>query len=377
MTECLSRLLAPLTAELFLRHYQAREHFHVSRSSPLYYADLLDVADLDTVLQSRQLPAAFINVVKNGVPCPVEGWSRFANSARGAHQIAIPEDILTLYADGATLIVNRGDALLPALADVCRTLTRELGFPTQTNIYITPCNAAGFTKHSDDHDVLILQIAGSKSWRVYTPGELEIELHSGDLLYIPRGMFHDARSCDEDSIHVTLGLRPAYAFELIRDLGTLAADRENFQKPMPPTFAGVEALQSFESELLSGLQALIAEIDLSTLANLHSRDSITHEDNAWPGRFADLRFLTRITPDTIVCRRADTPAEIKDDGKLLHLSFGNRRVSIPVFMREQLPRILGDKNFAVGAIEGMITSAGKVTLVTELVKAGFLRIVSI
>jgi hypothetical protein len=46
-------------------------------------------------------------------------------------------------------------------------------------------------------------------------------------------------------------------------------------------------------------------------------------------------------------------------------------------MREQLPRILGDTNFAVGAIEGMITSAGKVTLVTELVKAGFLRIVSI
>lgn len=377
MTECLSRLLAPLTAELFLRHYQAREHFHVSRSSPLYYADLLDVADLDTVLQSRQLPAAFINVVKNGVPCPVEGWSRFANSARGAHQIAIPEDILTLYADGATLILNRGDALLPALANVCRKLTRELGFPTQTNIYITPRNSAGFAKHSDDHDVLILQIAGSKSWRVYTPGELEIELHPGDLLYIPRGMFHDARSRDEDSIHVTLGLRPAYAFELIRDLSTLAADRENFQKPMPPRFAGVEALQSFESELLSGLQALIAETDLSTLANIRSRDSITHEDDAWPGRFADLRFLTRITPDTIVCRRADTPAEIKDDGKLLHLSFGTRRVSIPVFMREQLPRILGDTNFAVGAIEGMITSAGKVTLVTELVKAGFLRIVSI
>ncbi|HXE62145.1 MAG TPA: cupin domain-containing protein [Bryobacteraceae bacterium] len=377
MTEYLSRLLSPLTAESFLQHYQARESFHVSRSSPGYYADLLSVADLDTILQSCQLPAAFMNVVKGGVRCPIEEWSRFATSARGMHQIAIPESILNLYADGATLIVNQADALLPALADTCRKLTGELGFPTQTNIYITPRHATGFSKHSDDHDVLILQIAGSKSWRVYASDAVETELRSGDLLYVPRGTFHDARSCEEDSIHITLGLRPAYAFELIRDLATVAAEREDFQRPMPPRFAGADALRSFQTEFLSRLQALAKEADFATLAEIRSRDHARREADAWPGRFADLRLLSLMTPETVVCRRAEVPAEITSDGKFVHVSFGDRKVSIPVFMREQLPRLLGDQEFVVRDIEGMITGSGKVTLVQELVKAGFLRIVSI
>lgn len=377
MTECLSHLLAPLTAEAFLRHYQAREHFHVGRSSPGYYADLLSVADLDSILQSRRLPVGFVNVAKDGVRCPIEEWSRFVDSARGMHQIAVPESLLRLYADGATMILNHADALMPSLNETCRKLTRELGFPTQTNIYITPRNAAGFSKHSDDHDVLILQIAGGKSWRVYAPDALEIELRSGDLLYIPRGMFHDARACGEDSIHITLGLKPVYAFELIQDLATLAAEQEDFQKPMPPRFAGVDAVRSFETEFLSGLRALAAETDFTTLADLRKRDYAAREAEAWSGRFEDLRLLTGMTPDTVVCRRAEVPGEVTDDGKFLHVSFGDRKVTIPFFMREQLPLILGDQKFAVGEIEGMITSTGKVTLVREFVKAGFLRIVSI
>jgi hypothetical protein len=377
MTECLSRLLAPLTAEAFLQHYQARAHFHVGRSSPGYYADLLSVADLDSILQSRRLPVGFVNVVKDGVRCPIEEWSRFVDTARGMHQIAIPESLLRLYADGSTLILNHADALVPSLTGTCRKLTREFGFPTQTNIYITPRNSAGFSKHSDDHDVLILQIAGGKVWRVYAPDALEIELHAGDLLYIPRGMFHDARSCEEDSIHITLGLKPVYAFELIRDLATLAAKQENFQKPMPPRFAGMDVVRSYETEFLSGLRALAVGADFATLTDLRNRDYAAREAEAWSGRFEDLRLLTLMTPDTVVGRRAEVRAEITDDGKLMHVSFGDRKVIIPFFMRDQLQRILGDQEFAVGEIEGMITSADKVTLVREFVKSGFLRIISI
>ncbi|HVW11124.1 MAG TPA: cupin domain-containing protein [Bryobacteraceae bacterium] len=377
MPEYLSHLLAPLTVEAFLQHYEARQHFHVGRSSPGYYADLLSLADLDRILQSRQLPVGFVNVVKDGRRYPIEEWSRFVESARGIHQIALSESLLQFYGNGATLILSQADALVPSLTETCRKLTRELGFPAQTNVYITPRNSTGFSKHSDDHDVLILQIAGRKTWRVYVPDPVEIELHSGDLLYIPRGMYHDARSCEDDSIHITLGLRPVYAFELIQDLATLAAEREKFQKPMPPRFAGADAVQSFQAEFLAGLRTLAAEADFDKLAGFRTRDYAAREAAAWSGRFEDLRLLTLMTPDTVVCRRSEVPAEVADDGKFLHVVFGDRRVTIPVFMREQLPRILGDQKFAVGEIEGLITSNGKITLIRELVKSGFLRIVSI
>src|SRR4051794_9360963 len=129
MPEYLARLLAPLSTDSFLMHYHARQHFHVARSSPRYYADLPGVTEIDTILQSQQLSAALLNIVKDGVPCPIEEWSRFVSSARGTHQIAMPEKLLSLYADGATLILNHADAVLPALTVACRKLTQELGFP--------------------------------------------------------------------------------------------------------------------------------------------------------------------------------------------------------------------------------------------------------
>jgi hypothetical protein len=379
MTECLSRILAPFAAESFLRHYQARETFHVARSSPDYYADLLTIADIDAILQSRSLSAGILNVVKNGERWPVEQWSHFVRGARGIQHLAIREKLLELYADGCTLVVNQMEALVPALTASCRALTRELGFPTQMNVYITPRDSAGFSRHSDEHDVMILQVAGSKAWRVYSSdaAPVQIDLKSGDLLYIPRGMFHDGRSCGEDSIHITLGLNPPYAFQLIRDLADAAAKRRDFQQPAPPRFAGAEAMESFEADFLNGLRNLVSELGPGHVTGRRAEEQRSQEAEAWPGRFADLRIVSQMTLSTVVCRRADAPVDVKSEGRFVYVEFGDRRVTIPIFLRDQLPRILGDTSFAISELRGMMTDAGKVKLVTEFVRSGVLRIVTL
>ena len=53
------------------------------------------------------------------------------------------------------------------LAAVARSLEVELNFPTQVNAYITPPQSSGLLPHYDDHDVVVLQIQGSKSWHLY------------------------------------------------------------------------------------------------------------------------------------------------------------------------------------------------------------------
>jgi ribosomal protein L16 Arg81 hydroxylase len=78
------------------------------------------------------------------------------------------------------------------------------------NVCITPQNSSGFTPHYDTHEVLVLQIGGSKVWRIYDPPlklphrsqpfnaashrlpprprpRFELEMRPGDLLYLPRG----------------------------------------------------------------------------------------------------------------------------------------------------------------------------------------------
>jgi hypothetical protein len=379
VTERLSRLLFPLSPDGFLKHYQAREHIHIARASPGYYADLLSVAEIDVILQSGHLPAGSINVVREGTRLLIEEWSRVETGTGGAQRVAIPEKLFSLYAGGATLILNQAHRALPVLNETCRILTQELGFPTQTNIYITPRNSAGFNKHADRHEVLVLQIAGSKSWILYPPDAppVEIDLQSGDLLYVPRGMFHAARSREEDSIHITLGLHPAYGFELIRALADLASEMDGFQTPQPPLFAGATASQDFESDFRARLQTLLAEMKPSELTDLRRDDLLLNQMQGWPGRFSDLRLFHLMTPNTVVCRRPGILTAVKADGKFLNVEIADRQVAIPVFMRDELQRVLADSSFTIDEIGGMITSSGKVRFIAEFVKAGLLRIVSI
>jgi hypothetical protein len=97
----------------------------------------------------------------------------------------------------------------------------------QFNIYLTPPGAQGFRTHYDTHDVLILQVQGEKSWRTWptpwvqfanehTPLRGEPKpteapqshmLRAGDVLYVPRGVLHDAASQGaQSSLHLTIGL---------------------------------------------------------------------------------------------------------------------------------------------------------------------------
>ena len=81
----------------------------------------------------------------------------------------------------------------------------------QVNTYLTTQDTSGFTLHWDDHDVIIVQLAGEKSWDVRTPSrpvpiyrdaapnsEPSNEhvwsgtLTAGDVMHIPRGYWHQA-----------------------------------------------------------------------------------------------------------------------------------------------------------------------------------------
>jgi hypothetical protein len=63
---------------------------------------------------------------------------------------------------GATIILPQLHFRVPALATLCRLLERRFSQRFQADIYLTPPGAQGFGTHYDNHDVFILQVAGSK-----------------------------------------------------------------------------------------------------------------------------------------------------------------------------------------------------------------------
>jgi len=68
-------------------------------------------------------------------------------------------------------------------------------------------------------DVFVLQLEGEKTWTIQADGSAEdlnsitswrtVTMKEGDLLYVPKGIFHCAKTADgfDVSTHVTIGLQ--------------------------------------------------------------------------------------------------------------------------------------------------------------------------
>jgi ribosomal protein L16 Arg81 hydroxylase len=105
----------------------------------------------------------------------------------------------------------------------------HLLLPVQANAYISWKGTPGFNVHWDDHDTFIAQVHGRKRWQVYgmtfahplfvDVAEIEAPpvdrpvwsgyVESGDLLYIPRGVWHSAAADSGPSVHLTFALEKA------------------------------------------------------------------------------------------------------------------------------------------------------------------------
>lgn len=134
-----------------------------------------------------------------------------------------------------TLSIDGACTLWGKLKDLCLIWTKGTGLWVNMNLYVTPPGLhVSAPPHNDRQDVFILQSSGSKRWKLYEPrvalplehqirgkaGDiiqeeeldkplLDVMLHPGDILYLPRGIIH-ATSTPEapnsHSIHFTLGV---------------------------------------------------------------------------------------------------------------------------------------------------------------------------
>jgi lysine-specific demethylase/histidyl-hydroxylase NO66 len=93
---------------------------------------------------------------------------------------------------------------------------------TTSRVQLTPKNAQAFAPRYHEYDSFVLQIEGSKSWKIYPPLDeastlprypsgnlkqdeitkpvLEVTLEEGDLLYFPRGFISQANTSKDVSI---------------------------------------------------------------------------------------------------------------------------------------------------------------------------------
>ena len=227
MAHDLASILHPIAVDTFLINDYGQRFVYVP-GIPGKFSALLPWPVLNDILEQHRLEPPRLRLTREGKPVPAERYLTFQPNRRNSGH-PIPRlnsaQLTRELRNGATLVLDNVDELYGPIRCLAESLEHIFRVRIQVNSYSGWRSSPGFDVHWDDHDVFVLQVAGSKHWRVYGatrvfPLARDIErapdpasevlwehvLQNGDLLYIPRGWWHVAIPLDEPTLHLTVGV---------------------------------------------------------------------------------------------------------------------------------------------------------------------------
>ena len=385
----LDGILAPVTREEFLADTWDRRPLVVQRASPEHYAGLLSVSDFDRLLSASVVESRDARIVR-------EGRSDGTAAVFGPDGRANIAALHSAYARGFTVVVNNVHKRRPEVAALCRDIELALGHPVGANAYLTPPRAQGLAPHFDNHDVFVLQLSGRKGWKVFEP-EIErplpeqhrdvspdaigepvraVVLDAGDLLYLPRGVVHQAESLSVASLHLTIGIRitPVAAI-LSRALADEAARDGRLRRAVPPgALDAPAAAAELEAELRALLRGLVDRADLAQALEQLRVHFVAQMDPLPDGGFGDVDRLGEVGLDSRLRRRAGSACAVVETGAEARIEFPGNAIGGPPALAGALRFVAATERFTPRELPSGLTDESKLLLVRRLVSAGLLVI---
>ena len=229
-----------------------------------------------------------------------------------------------IYLSGSTLLLGGLEKDWEPLAIFAANLDRTLCHHVAFAIYLTPPNFHGIRAHYDTQENFLLQVEGSKRWRVYPPVHelppvegsyrtvekerlgaplIDTILEPGDALYIPRGFVHEGEAGDAASLHITVDVHVRTWTDFLGDtLAALAEKDPRFRRSLPTGFLHDEqALAALAAEFRSMLDTFAASASVDDGVWKHSERVLLERPPVPDGHFTSLHVDIR--PDTVVRKR--------------------------------------------------------------------------
>ncbi len=393
----LGKVLSPIEPDQFFSEYWEQRPLVISRNEPSYYVDLFSMRDADYILSSTDLRHPAIRLVKNGSDIPLRQyvtdvpWGKEVFAA-----VADVDKVLAEYRRGATIILQALHRSWRPFAHFCRDLEKRLSFPLQTNVYLTPPSSQGFAPHYDTHDVFVLQIAGSKHWRIYgSPVPLpdrslpssssrfelgqplhELDLHPGDLIYMPRGYIHEGLTSESESLHITVGVPTLTWIDVFSEALAMCRQDVRFRRSLPVGFVEQDGLDASVHDQFGELLDVFADsARLEDVVDRIAERFITSRTPLLDEQLLELADVDNLDTYTVVRHRSGLIYRLTEDEHSLYLLFPGKRLSCPKYGEPLLRFILQTREFNVDSLPGDIDVAEKLELVRRLIKEGFLTIV--
>ena len=359
-SDVLAMLLAPSSPAEFLDRYFEKEPLHIGRGDTEYFRDVYDVGEVESSIVVGALEHDKFVLVKFGSPqISVDAMTverrhtRARHTGRPPQLVLDPRVILSYFDRGYTLVIKDASLFSPRLQKFVNRVQQRLGFYTQTNVYFTPPKAQGFDVHHDTHDTMVMQIEGTKTWRVYDPVvELPVEsqpyskeehakglklnrqvtLQPGDTLYVPHGFPHEAMTSEGGrSLHVTLAMTPMRVIDLLEAMVDLAAVTDvELRRALPP---GWHESKDFPAQFAALLRERLPKAfpaeHVPAAMHLVLRDLFAITRTEAGGNFDELQRSLTLGPASVVALRDDTPFMLRRAGANLELLVAGKSLGFP------------------------------------------------
>ena len=261
----LSDLVTPANMAGFSAAFASKNRWHAEMPMRTDLSELLPWPTFEALIATGAIPADKFAVLLNAKAMLKSLYVDERGQLR-------PDTIQAFAAQGATLTVNDIGRFVPAIGELAAAIERALCCKTGVNAYISFGAKSAFLAHSDDHDVLIVQLQGVKHWRTFgvpkpfpvksvhmgspPPCEWEGRMTPGDLLYLPRGEVHAAVPEDQPSMHLTIGIAEQTGVDFIAWLATKAKEVVALRRDLGATLPG-DARAARDRELIQAILDLL------------------------------------------------------------------------------------------------------------------------
>jgi hypothetical protein len=377
-----AEMLWPTPIKEFSQRYFDSSPLRLIRARSGYYTGLISLQDIDRFLSFVRPPfaKAFAIDSRRAIePSEYADTNGLADASR----------LFGLYESGATIVLREIEDNFPKLGALCRSAEKHLSSPFVANVYLAPPGGQSFPIHFDAKDVYVLQIAGSKNWRLYRPqyplplsyqhcydgmrdeGFLEeFDLQSGDFLYCPRGFPHLVRATESSSLHVSLSTFPyTWADVMKRAFVNLCESDPLFRASLPPDFTSshVDLQRTFTAlterfhraaEWWPALNAIKREFVGSRPARI-TNSRLLHQQSA----SLSLESEIRPSPDLLYL--------IDIEQGVVRLTGLGKDIRFDLSVSEDLIYALKTPHYKIGDTPGALGSDAKLDLFRTLFLNGF------
>lgn len=244
----------------FMDHYAKRKFWHDS-SGKNSIRDFFSWSDLNQCISNNRITNDRFRLSTQHEHLSVNRRAfRESRDRNGVFRsYLVISELHNLLREGVSAVLESVNEVAREVENLTDTLAYLLGAQSTANAYMSFGSTSGFGPHNDDHDVLVFQIEGQKKWRFFkaTGGVdkatiktapsieclqagSELVLAEGNMLYVPKGMWHDVVSMDQKSLHLTVSL----VYPTIQDFFAWCIRSDCFGEPFEdirPTVVSREA----------------------------------------------------------------------------------------------------------------------------------------